>query len=239
MDVHVVMLTDGRGACLDRALDSLARNLSGDYGVTVFDDSGSVDYRWTVAAACRAFYDRTDRVACVGRRGEEDGDLPRRIGFCRAVRAAWQSAAAFTAVPWVLWWEDDFALDEPVDLADLIHAMTVNPGLAQLALMRQPVTHEERTAGGVLERHGDEVTVVNTYADDRLVGTYREHPYYWTTNPSLISREFIAAHPWPDGPECEGKFGLALKAEGWRFGAWGPPGTRQVTHDGPRIGTGY
>lgn len=67
-----------------------------------------------------------------------------------------------------------------------------------------------------------------------------EHRSYFTTNPSLMRRAFMAEHPWPDYPDqCEGRFGIDLIQAGYSFGVWGD-GSPWVEHIGAaRTGFGY
>jgi hypothetical protein len=69
-----------------------------------------------------------------------------------------------------------------------------------------------------------------------------EQRSYFTTNPSLMRRAFMAEQPFLDdgGPYCEGRYGIRLRDLGYTFGAWGS-GEEWVAHMGVRdaSGTGY
>ncbi len=69
------------------------------------------------------------------------------------------------------------------------------------------------------------------------------HRAFWSNNPMLVRRMFLAAHPWPAKPDSEAWFGKQLFDTDPRLlvGMWGgyddPP---QVTHIGhTRAGAGY
>lgn len=170
-------------------------------------------------------------------------------GFCAATRESWLTVAAFPDVDYVFWLEHDFRFLRHVDLADLAALLDANPRLAQVALMRDAVNEQERAAGGLFEsRPGQyEPRDVKTFYDpigEGLVrgwdvATWLEQKAYFSTNPSLMRRAFMAENPWPVyGSECEGKFGIDLLARGYTFGVYGS-GEPWVEHVGVRTGSGY
>lgn len=167
-----------------------------------------------------------------------------RAGFCAATAALWTKAAA-SDYDYVLWLEHDFLLTRPVDLRDLAvlldsHVIDGRPNMslgdyplavAQMALMRDAYSDEEKAAGGLFElRRADFQAMPN--------GWLRQ-PYF-TTNPSLMRRDFMAANPFPDDgePHCEGRFSIALREQCWSFGTWGD-GSVYVNHIGRRDGSGH
>jgi len=158
---------------------------------------------------------------------------PRLNGFCQATRAGWIQAS-HSSEEWIFWLEHDFEILRRVDLRDLADVLDEEPDVAQMALMRDAVNEQEKEAGGLFEsRHGQ--------YRPRIEGRHPwlEHQAYFTTNPSLMSRDFMRANPWPDyGSECEGRLGIDLLARGYTFGAWGD-GAPWVRHIGVRTGTGY
>ena len=68
---------------------------------------------------------------------------------------------------------------------------------------------------------------------------WMEHTGFWTTNPSLIPYATLRDYDWPDdgAGQCEGRFGIRLKADARTFGYWGN-GDTWVEHLGTRDGTG-
>jgi hypothetical protein len=120
------------------------------------------------------------------------------------------------------------------------------------------------TIGGESEQHGFCDAVANAWADAvgsegafdhvfwlendfvfrRPVDLNRladlRHRSFFSTNPSLLRRDFMVENPWPaDGePFCEGRFGLELVQKGYSFGIWGD-GDIWVDHIGRREGFGY
>jgi hypothetical protein len=166
-------------------------------------------------------------------------------GFCRATGSAWDIAAQ-TALPFVFYLEHDFVFTRPVDLFDLAHVLSVEPRVAQMALMRDAVNEQEKAAGGLFESRPGQYearSFCQTYrveADTRQVFVpWLEHRAYFTTNPSLMRAVFMRENPWPPYlKECEGRFGLDLVGRGYSFGAWGN-GEPWVRHIGTRTGHGY
>lgn len=159
-------------------------------------------------------------------------------GFCAATRAAWR-AATLPGEDYVFWLEHDFAFLRPVDLSDAAGLLDADPTLAQVSLLRGPENPAERRAGGVVEaqvRAGKQVLVRRDFGADF---NWLDHEAYFTTNPSLMRREFMADNPWPDdGEQCEGKYGLALRERGYHFGILGD-GEPWIEHTGRRDGFGY
>lgn len=174
-----------------------------------------------------------------------------QLGFCQTLLTAW-TAAWEIGVDYVFWLENDFVIERDLDLRELAHVLAATPTLAQMALMRDAVNAEEKAAGGLYESRPGQYTS-RTVWFDRFDGDpgdlatkhalyerpWLEHRAYFTTNPSLMSREFMLmnlAHY--EGGECEGKFGIDLVSRGYRFGVWGN-GEPWCRHVGERDGIGY
>lgn len=154
-------------------------------------------------------------------------------GFCVATRALWMHAARAAidrAVPYVFWLEHDFRFLRPFRIRDLALILR-DASIAQAALVRGPVSREEQAAGSVLARHGDRHVVQDGHV---------EHDYYFTTNPSLMRTAFMRENPWTlEDRECEGKFGIRLREQGYRFAVLGDGAEEYVEHIGIRNGFGY
>jgi hypothetical protein len=206
-------------------------------------------------ARIRVFADAvTDLASVVGAvRGTfpalEDPDVAathpsRQNGFCRATARLWESASDDEDVDYVLWLEHDFLFVRSVCLEQMASLLEREPKLAQVALVRDACNDEERRAGGVVQaRPGAFASRLSTVEAEGVSWrvAWLEHRAFFTTNPSLMRREFMAAQPFPDdGAECEGRYGLGLVERGYRFAYWGD-GTPWVSHVGDRSdgGTGY
>lgn len=154
-----------------------------------------------------------------------------QLGFCGATRGLWRDAITYADLyeaTHVFWLEHDFLFTRRVDLVDLALALDAAPTefpLAQMSLMRGAVNERERSSG--------------VLAGGRDRGGWLEHRSYFTTNPSLMTAEFMEGHPFPEyASECEGRFGIDLVAAGFSFGVWGD-GEPWTEHIGIRSGRGY
>ena len=159
---------------------------------------------------------------------------PEQVGFCVATRACWTEGAASDA-DYVFHLEHDFLITRPVDLHDLAVVLDANPTLAQMALIRDAVNEAEKAAGGLFESRPGQWELRETGGVEWL-----EEREFFTTNPSLMRRDFMAQNPWPDGgePYCEGRFGVGLRERGYSFGFLGR-GEVWVNHVGTRSRTGH
>jgi len=154
-----------------------------------------------------------------------------RLGFCATARAAWREAQDTVAsdVDYVFWLENDFRFFRPVDLKQVARVLD-EQRLAQMSLMRQPVSDLEQRKGGVVaSRPGEFISRFG----------WLQHESYWTTNPSLIPPRTLEWYEWPDEDDgCEGRFGIRLREAGETFGVWGH-GDVWVHHLGERDGSGF
>jgi hypothetical protein len=121
-------------------------------------------------------------------------------GYVKATRNLHGYAVA-SGQPWVLHTEDDFTFNEPVDLRGMQALMEAHPELVQMSLMRQPWYEHERAAGGVIEANPEAFTQADGYV---------EHRAYYTSNPNLCRRAFLAEHEFPGAPNSELRFGRQI-----------------------------
>ncbi len=225
MRYTLALLTHGDAPHLDRTLESFAAHVTPEptTRVCLIDGPG-----------------RAPAVEPLGPWLIEQHD--RQQGFCASTRDLWSLAVRASVLEGnahVMWLENDFRFDRPVDMRDLQMALGVGH-YAQVSLMRQPVNQHEVEAGGVLATIDSELlgTCRVTPTDGEPVD-WVEHGAYFTTNPSLMSTEWMLRNPWPGATrECEGRFGLMLRERGHRFAVIGD-GTPWVTHLGERSGRGY
>lgn len=216
----MLVMTDGRRDCIERAIPSAVDNLCGDITVRlIHDDSGDDEYRSWLR---QTFPDWS--VIGTGR----------RLGFSGAYARA---RLHVRSCDYVFGTEDDFTFNHPVDIEAMKLVLAATPHLQQLALRRQPWNDEERHAGGIVEMHpGD-------YTDVFLLGhAWLEHRRHFTTNPSLY-RGSLCGRAWPPAPESEGHFSIRLFADDptATCGYWGARDSGEaVTHIGnERVGSGY
>jgi hypothetical protein len=204
--IALVVITDGRRDCLKASVSSMKEQIRPwPEQRFIIDDSGDEGYGLMLNETFPDFF--------VAHHSE-------RRGFCGAVKSGFELAAASRA-DFTVWCEDDFTYNEPVDLDAMQAILEANPHLAQLALKRQPVNHEERAAGDLMAAWPAETWVQR----DGFI----EHELTFTTNPSLIPRrviELILA----SGVDCaETIITGQLLAAGYKLGYLGEIG------DPPRV----
>jgi hypothetical protein len=231
VSIALLVMTDGRGELLARALASFDAMVTGPITRRVIhDDSGDDGYR----AWLRATYPGYELVT-----------TPARSGFGGAYASAWaHMAKGPERLTFGL--EDDFLITRSIDLAEMAAVLDANPHLLQMALRRQPWNDVERAAGGVVEQRPGAFTEVQ----DEAGRAWLEHREWLTTNPSLYRRS-LCAMGWPDVPRSEGEFTHYLLRHGtWvervlpdavRFGYWGSRDSgvwcQHTGHE--RVGHGY
>lgn len=212
----VVVLTTGTRETLAQTIASAEDSVRGSVG------------RWVICLD----------AGTAARRREIAADFPRwdvellrgRGGYAHAVGNAIEVALG-CGQPWIFWLEDDFTFERPVRL-DEMQRLIDGHGLAQLSLMRQAWYPHEVAAGSVIGAKPDAFTQREGYV---------EHADYWTMNPMLARRSFLAEHRWPRRKGAERRFGEEVFTNGTRAGILGclddPP---HVTHIGAdRAGHGY
>ncbi|MGI5274754.1 hypothetical protein ACQEUU_37355 [Nonomuraea sp. CA-218870] len=221
MPVPLILLGNGRKDCITQAVASIGTNLLGVGPVLIVDDSGDPAYRAWLQAEFRV------EVVPVA---EE------RAGYWRAMRAVWQAAADCHQL---VFWEEDFILNQRLDVADLAEALDGHPYLTQIALVRQPWFGNEHHHGGVIEA----LEAQRNHFQQRTDGTHSwiEHRACFTGNPSLLPASTLR-RPWPEGDWSESRFGREMFRDPKARGAyWGRRGDSPlVTHIGhERAGHDY
>lgn len=223
--VTVVMHSGGkpeawpaRRGYLEQSLASLSAQVSGPIVQRViYDCWGDPDIRAELAqlAAPHGFY-----VA----------GPPGPVDFTAGMQAMWGYLRKRAKGEYILQVEDDFTYERPVELGALIGVLRDEPGLAQLALLRDACYPDERETGGILGWPEPAFTFRDGWF---------EHRQFFTLNPSLFRRS-LTARPWPAGHHSETLFGNALfRDKEVRAGFWGG-GEEWVRHIGQvRAGNGY
>jgi N-terminal domain of galactosyltransferase len=198
--VAVVVLTAGDRPTLGPTIESAEENLAGPIGRKVI----CVDQETTDIA-----FEGWDVIA-----------MGRPQGYVRATRNAHYHAIG-SGQPWIFHLEDDFLMNEQIDLWAMQAIMGAHPELCQLSLKRQPWYEPEVAAGGIIE--------VRPAAFTQRDG-YVEHRAYWTSNPMLVRRSFIAANEWPGEPNSELRFGRQIFRDSNLYG-----GILGEIEDPPRV----
>lgn len=219
----LLVMTDGRRDCIERAIPSALERLHGRFTeFVIHDDSGDDAYHEWLTATFPQF-----QIVMT----------PGRSGFGGAIRSAWSHLAAHTEAHFIFHLEDDFIFNEDIDVVAMARLLTFERTLMQVALKRQPWNDIEIAAGGIVECAPEDYMQV-TNGDI----WWTAHRRFFTTNPNLYRASLVHEH-WPEGENSEGHFThqLLARRRGHPFAFWGrkfdPP---KVTHIGnQRAGTGY
>lgn len=218
--VGLVMITNGRRDCISKTIPSIAEHIGADFAEKLIcDDSGDPSYvRWL-----RQTF--PDFVVY---------DHP-RIGHGPAVAYALRRAAAMD-VDWVFFSEDDYEFTRPVELKALAEQMIAHPTVTQMVLRRQAWFPAEVEAGGMIERFDPALFTERSHNGS----TWIEHRQFYSLNPHLTRRSFIASHPWPRQPNSEHIFSRILFRHPVSAGIWGSKADAPwAIHFGERVGVGY
>lgn len=163
MTFALVVSTDGRKECLEQSMKSIEYYLPPVDHKIIVNDSGDPEYS---AWLDKSFPDFT----CIHH--------SERLGLAGATRSAFQ-AAIDTGADYYFRMEDDFILQETVDLQTMGSLLSHFIDLAQIAFKRQPVNEVERQAGGFIETDPGRYWEANGLV---------QHQVCFTFNPSLIPR---------------------------------------------------
>lgn len=235
--IDVLIITDGRD-CVYDTIASARDRLHGDI------------HKWWLYHDGHVHPSEVDRLMETGIDElfwHPDG----RQGFGGAIAHAWKTVVLNSPATHLFHLEDDFTFNRDVDLDDIAYVLDTHRYLAQMALRRQPWNDAEKAAGGVVELIPTAFSDQSTFRpkegaavgfDPQLL-MWLEHREFWTTNPSLIRVEHILNNPWPNVPQSEGRYTLALKDydPDLRFGYWGHRDSGEWVHHigDQRVGTGY
>ncbi len=155
-------------------------------------------------------------------------------GYTGSMQRMWTYIKRRAQGAFIFQTEDDFIFERPVDLRVMADTLRMDPGLVQIALLRDAFYQDEKETGGILGWPEPAFTRVGDNGTSRL-----EHRLFFTANPSLF-RKSLTDRPWPQGEHSETLFGKALiRDPGVRFAFWGQ-GETWVRHIGHvRAGVGY
>lgn len=197
--IALLVMTDGRRQYIKHAIDSASCKLIGSIGPRfMFDDSGDAEnHQWL-------------------RDNFPDFDLiykETRQGFGGAINSAWDYIKKYD-FDYVFHLEDDFTFNRGIPLEDMAQVLKDNPHVYQMALCRQAWNHEEREAGGVIQRWSSDLHQQDGWISHRL---------WFTTNPSLYRKSLIETREYPNVKDSEGHFSQSIITSdpAALFGYWG------------------
>jgi hypothetical protein len=186
-------MTDGRADCVLKTVPVALEKLHGPIATKlIHDDSGDPEYTamlWDV----------------FGPHGFVIHSTGQRSGFGGAIRSAWAWLREHDRGEFIWHQEDDFLISETISLGDIADVLTARPDIAQMALLRQPWSQAERTAGGIIEQHPADYSR-QTHGPH----SFRTHRRFFTTNPGMYRRDLILKREWPAGINSEGMFSIEL-----------------------------
>ena len=240
MNYRIALLTHGPDAIAADALQSFLSKLTEPpCDVVVWGDGPKTKWPLEMIQHRVGFFNEDYKAGVSVHVAAAD----KQEGFCTATRRLWKLASTLPRpesgglklVDHVLWLEHDFLLLRELDLNPLAsilaqHRIYGGAPVAQVSLMRGPVSDAEREAGGLVQSRPGEFGEEGRWLSQRS---------YFTTNVNLMTVDFMLNNPWPQyDSECEGKFTRDLLARGYRFGVWGD-GQPWIDHLGVRSGFGY
>lgn len=210
-----------RSAYLARSLDSLDARISGPIVQKVIYDC------WGDPAI------RVELEAIGRKHGFYVAGPSEPVDFTEGMKAMWTYLAKRGKGDYVFQTEDDFTYDRDVDLGDLITALRADPGIVQMALLRDAYYRDEKD----LEAIGNILGWPEPAFTKRE--RWMEHRLFFTLNPSLFRRS-LTDTPWPSGQHTETIFGKRVLADETRRSAFWGTGEQWVSHIGAvRAGVGY
>ena len=225
MDMCLTVLTDGRKQYIEKTIPSWMEHydslISNKF---IIDDSGQGDYRAWLKEYFPSF-----TIIPVGES---------RCGYSNAMNKVF-STIVESKTKYVLHLEDDFILNKPVSLENIVDVLDKNPLVSQMSIMRQPWFANEREHGGVIEALEKQGSTgfknMNTDGHDWV-----RHSSFWTCNPSVFPL-WVAEMGWPEAPWSEMKFSQEIHSKNKFSGIWGSrtswPHTEHIGEE--RNGTEY
>lgn len=214
-NVSLIVITDGRQDCISRTIDRL-------HGICTFNffekliinDSANPKYHEYLVGRFFGF-----RVV----------SHDQRRGLAGAVQSAWENVSDDTQ--YIFHLEDDFLLNEDVNIDKMITLLNNKETLTQMALIRNPVNPPEEEVGGF---------VFQNLHDYHQHDGWFDHQRLFTLNPCIYAKD-LTKIGWPDhGGEREFTDKLHSMNKEYCFGFYGdiydPP---RVTHIGGRRSEGW
>lgn len=219
-----ITLTNGRKDLISESRETWYSNAKGFIDVEIIiDDSGDETYRQWLSTQYPSA-----RIVPVG-------DTPQ--GYKNAMKKCFETAIS-TECDYILHTEDDFTLNEEVDLSKITSALSNNSSLSQISLQRQPwYDHEKIKDTYIRSVAAQGYSFVEKNYEDI---SYLEHSFYWTCNPNIYPIE-IAKLGWPSGPRSEITFTKRVFSSGYVAAFYGKEDSKNhVTHTGfYKLGYGH
>jgi len=213
--VSLVVITDGRQACIERTIDRFNSIINYSFfEKIIINDSADPAYD-------KFLNNRFPDFRIVSHET--------RRGLAGAVQSAWSEVDSNSE--YVFHLEDDFLLNRPIDIDKMIELLVNNKHLVQMALVRAAVNPPEEEVGGF---------VFQNLQDYHQKEEFFEHGRLFTLNPCIYPMSTVAIG-WPDhGGESEFTSKVHSISKDYQFGFYGNIYDEPlVTHIGGRRSEGW
>jgi hypothetical protein len=212
--VVLLVVTDGRWDYLERTLESAVQNLTYDFSEVVIVNDHEEGWEQFPDLMWELLGERWEMVG---------GVAGGRRGMAGAIQVGWDH---LDDCDYVFHLEDDWTFPDPVDVGAMVAHLAADPELAQVALLRQPVSPDEQATGSLYGPNPDAYTETGGLVVQRRLFTF---------NPCVYPR-WVTGY----GAGLEQEVTDKLLADGKHFAYLGglddPP---RCTHIGVRRSAGY
>jgi hypothetical protein len=191
--ICLICFTDGRPDVLSKTLESFKRNLVTDDGESFYFDHTILSDDSGQAGVQRSLY---GRFAVIDKHKD-------RIGYTKSMIRTWDLIPK--DIDFVFHLEDDWVLERPVMIKDMIWILDQNKNMAQVVLKRDPVNSNEFAVGDMLLQHPEDFTDKSYESIN-----WCEHNRYFSCNPCLYPG-WVVEVGWPDCEYSEGNFMFRLR----------------------------
>lgn len=193
-NITILIFTDGRQEYFAMTFQSLKKNVTASHIIStiIIDDSNDPSYASWLDTN---YSHEVDHIK----------HNEKRLGFGGTIRDTWHKLDKLAPrYDYVFHLEDDFVFNRSVNLDDLILILEKNPDMAQVCLLRQPWSHDEKIAGGVWQQFPDRFTEKFIDGPNEKI-YYLSHKEWFSTNPCVYPK-WVVALEWPEGYDSEERF---------------------------------
>jgi hypothetical protein len=209
-----ILVSDGRKEYLEQALESFGRLMTpAPKGTIVVDDSQDAAFAEWLDATFKGPHDIVKHH-------------PVKVGLCASMEWAWKNVPS--DCEYIQHLEEDFILEQPVNMDDIIYVLERNHWLCQIWLMRHPWYAKEVEAGGIYQHRAPQAWQVRSINNEDATPAYplywTEYNWgrFWTQNPCVYSKR-VTTRGYPMGPYCEEAVAQWMWDHGLKSAFWGRP----------------
>jgi hypothetical protein len=214
MQIYRIIISDGRKEYFEQTVESFNRLMTpAPKGTLISDDSQDPAFaEWLDATFSGPEYIIKHH--------------PSKTGLCGSVEWAWANIPS--DCQFVHHLEEDFILEQPVNLKEIAFALERAHWLCQVWLMRHPWYTVEVEAGGIYQHRSPKAWQVRSmlyeWNDPNYPIYWTEYNWgrFWTQNPCLYPKRIIN-RGYPKGPYCEEAMAQWVWDYGMKSAFWGRP----------------